>query len=291
WTAHCDSSEHLRVKSTLLLEQIPSHLHFATLRRDGAPVAEHLLTQDAPTWEIAGDASARSAGLRDFIALGVRHVATGVDHLVFMLALLVAASSLRAVAGVVTGFTIGHSATLAMAVLGGVRPDIATIEALVGASIAVVAAENVWLERRDPWVARGIIAGLALVAVASAVLGRGSPIAMVGLALFVACYFGLLWRSERPARLRWSIAALFGTVHGFAFSGALAEMSLPRARLASALFGFNVGVELAQLALVALAWPLWQLVARTPARPRVLVLASAAALSAGAFWLIDRTFG
>jgi hypothetical protein len=294
WTARCPGANGLRVTSELLLEQVPSHLHFATLTREGAPVAERLLTGDtreARSWEIAGGAApVSSARLFDFIALGARHVATGIDHLVFVLALLVAASSLRAVASVVTGFTLGHSATLALAVLGGVRPETGTIEALVGASIAVVAVENVWLERRDPWVARALISGLALVALASAVSGRGAPLALVGLLLFVGCYFGLLARSERPARLRWTVAALFGTVHGFAFSGALAEMNLPRARLASALFGFNVGVELAQLALVALAWPLLRQLARTRAEPRTRLFASAVALSAGAFWLVDRTF-
>jgi hypothetical protein len=291
WSARCPSAEGLRVTSELLLEQVPSHLHFATLIRDGAPVAERLLGGDARSWAIAGgSAPVSTARLLDFLVLGARHVATGVDHLVFVLALLVAASSLRAVASVVTGFTIGHSATLALAVLGGVRPESGTIEALVGASIAVVAVENVWLERRDPWVARGLVGALALIAAASAASGRGAPLALVGLVLFVACYFGLLARSERPARLRWTVAALFGMVHGFAFSGALAEMSLPRARLASALFGFNVGVELAQLALVALAWPLLRQLARTRAEPRTRLLASAVALSAGAFWLVDRTF-
>jgi hypothetical protein len=291
WRLRCGPGP-LRVESDLLLEEVPTHLHFATLERGGVPVAEGLLTGEARAWSLGGEATAQSsAGLLDFVALGARHVASGADHLVFLLALLVAAGSLRSLAGVVTGFTLGHSATLALAVLGGVRPDAPAVEALVGASIAAVAVENVWLSERDPWLSRGLVAGLAALALGSLLSGRGAPVALGGLLLFVACYFGLLARAQRPERLRWAVAALFGTVHGFAFSGALAELCLPRARLAGALFGFNLGVELAQLGLLALAWPLWRLLSRTPARGRALLAASAAALCAGTFWLVDRTFG
>jgi hypothetical protein len=292
WRVRCKGGGRVRIVADLLFDEVPSHVHFATFTRAGVAVAERVLTHDARGWDVGEDArDAPSAGILDFVALGVRHVATGADHLVFVLALLVAAGSLRALAAVVTGFTLGHSATLALAVLGGVRPDTGAIEALVGASIAVVAVENVWLEQRDPWLTRGLVGALGAAAVAGSFAGAVSPAALAGVVIFVACYFGLLARSDRPARLRWIVAALFGTVHGFAFSGVLAEMSLPRARLASSLLGFNVGVELGQLAVVAAAWPLWRMIAKTPARSRALQLGSAAALAAGTYWFVGRAFG
>jgi hypothetical protein len=292
WRTRCEGAGRLRITSDFLFEQLGGHVHFVTVARDGAPVVERVLTDEARSFSLGDDASpAVPSGLVDFVKLGVHHVLTGADHLVFILTLLAIASSLRAVAGLVTGFTIGHSATLALAVLGGVRPDTGTVEALVGASIAVVAVENVWLERRDPWVTRALLGLLGAVAVLGGLMGRGGALALAGLALFVGCYFGLLARSDRPARLRWAVAALFGTVHGLAFSGVLAEMALPRARLAGALFGFNVGVEVAQLGVVALAWPLWRLVARSSRRVPATTIASATALAAGVFWLVDRTLG
>jgi hypothetical protein len=78
--------------------------------------------------------------------------------------------------------------------------------------------------------------------------GAVGPSTLLGLALFTACHLGLLAASERPARLRALVAFAFGLIHGFAFAGVLAEMDLPRARLVPALVGFNVGVELGQLA-------------------------------------------
>src|SRR5207249_4138468 len=81
--------------------------------------------------------------------------------------------SLGEVARIVTGFTAAHSLTLALAVLGWVRPERAPIEALIGLSIALVATENVWLAgargRALPAVVAGALAVLALVAAA----GRG----------------------------------------------------------------------------------------------------------------------
>jgi hypothetical protein len=104
----------------------------------------------------------------------------------------------------------------------------------------------------------------------------------------------MLERVERPARLRAAVAFAFGLVHGFGFAGVLAELELPRERLAAALFGFNVGVELGQLAVVVAVWPLLRLLAR-PADGRPLralaEIASAAICGLGLFWFLTRTLG
>jgi len=62
---------------------------------------------------------------------------------------------------------------------------------------------------------------------------------LLGLCLFSLCHFELLTRTTRPTRVRTFLAFAFGLIHGFGFAGVLAEMSLPTARLAPALFGFN----------------------------------------------------
>lgn len=277
----CPSGATLRVKSDLFLDRIPSHLHFAQLSRDGAVVAEQMLSRDRQEWELPHERAGLS--FSEMIALGVRHILSGADHLVFLLTLIVAAASFRALAAIVTGFTVGHSVALALAVLSGVRPPANVIEALVGVTIVIVAVENVWLARHDPWLPRALFAGLACTA-----LFLGPRLAF-GLLLFVACWFGLVARAPKRTAIRGSMTALFGLVHGFAFSSVLTEMALPRARLASALFGFNFGVELGQLAVLAIAWPVWRFLARTRVRHHALDLASATALAAGIFWFVARS--
>jgi HupE / UreJ protein len=302
WTLRCVDPGAPVISSTLLLDVAPSHLHFARVEVPDGGVREAVLSEAQPSWSLgeldatanAPDASGTS--LLGYLALGIEHIATGYDHIAFVLALLLLAASLREVAGLVTGFTIGHSLTLALAVLGVLRPEPAAIEALIGFSIALVAAENSWLFGGRPR-AVPLLAVVGLAALAAAALGGFGAVAastLLGLALFSWCHFGLLERASRPAQVRAAVAFAFGLVHGFGFAGVLAEMELPTDRLVAALFGFNAGVEVGQLAVVALIWPLLRALARAGdghGYVRVVELGSAAICGLGLFWFISRTFG
>ena len=90
------------------------------------------------------------------------------------------------------------------------------------------------------------------------------------------------------------MAFAFGLVHGFGFAGVLMDLSLPTERLLPALLGFNVGVELGQLALVVALWPVLRDLSRlrSGAPHRLLVEAGSAALcSVGLYWFLVRGFG
>jgi hypothetical protein len=300
WWLACPAAGERALTSDLLLDVAPSHLHFARVVNDGG-IVERVLSEADPTWEIpaaAADAAAAAAApvggtaFGSYVVLGVEHILSGWDHLAFVLALLLLASSLREVAALVTGFTAAHSVTLALAVLGVVHPEGRVVEALIGFSVALVAAENAWiLSGRDRFVPLAIVASLALLALLG--IGVVPRLAFAGLALFCLCHFGLLGVSQRPARLRAGVAFAFGLIHGFGFAGVLAEMALPVDRLAPALFGFNVGVEIGQLGVVAVVWPLLGLLARSFSG-RVERLAaevgSAAVCGLGLFWFVTRSF-
>jgi hypothetical protein len=298
WRVRCSAPGARVIESRILLEEAPSHLHFARVAADA--VQERVLTEAEPSWALdAASASSSAAslegtGLGGYVLLGVEHILSGWDHLAFVLALLLLASSLREVAWLVTAFTLAHSITLGLAVLGVVRPDGAAVEALIGYSIALVAAENGWLlSGRGAAVPALATAGLCvLAALAAAGIGAVPVAALLGLALFSLCHFGLLGRVDQPARLRAAVAFAFGLVHGFGFAGVLAEMQLPPQRVAHALFGFNAGVELGQLAVVAAVWPaLRWLEARSPLRAYRLVaeVGSAAICGLGLYWFLERT--
>lgn len=304
WTVHCPDPGAPVIESTLLLDVARSHLHFARALMPDGSVRESVLSATATSWSLgpldatAADGAPHAAGmdLRGYIALGIEHIATGYDHIAFVLALLLVAASLREVAGLVTGFTIAHSLTLALATLGVLHPKPHAVEALIGFSIALVAAENAWLlggrPRAVPWIIGASLLALALAALAG--FGGVAASALVGLALFSVCHFGMLDRVDRPARLRAAVAFAFGLVHGFGFAGILAEMDLPRDRLVPALFGFNVGVELGQLAIVAMVWPLLRLLARARDRRWYAWTAeggSAAICGLGLYWFLTRLFG
>jgi hypothetical protein len=204
-----------------LFTSLANHVHLATIL--GPVPTDVVLSPAAPRAAIDSTApSGRAGGIGSYLRLGVEHILSGWDHLAFLFLLIVVAPRLRDVAVLVTGFTVGHSVTLAAAALGVVVPHARAVEATIAASILVVALENVSMER-----VRGgalvILAALGLFA-ASAMFG-GLP-AFWGIALFTACYFALLRTLSGTGRLRWLIACLFGFVHGLGFSGVLLEQSV-----------------------------------------------------------------
>lgn len=304
WRLQCPAAA-LSIESALLLDVAPGHLHFARLRGPDGAVSERVLSNAARRWTLptAAESGAADSSGGNSIArygwLGVLHIATGYDHLIFLLGLLLLAASLREVAVVVTGFTVAHSITLGLAATGKLAPDAAAVESLIGFSIALVAAENSW---RLSGGARAVPAAVVAALLAAALLaafgvGAVPAATLAGLALFCGCYFALLRRLQfaaalRPwaGRLRFAIAFGFGLVHGFGFAGVLAEIALPPERLLPALLGFNLGVELGQLAALALCWPLLRLLTSRGAGSTLLEAGSALICALGVFWMLSRAY-
>ena len=299
WSVVCSTDGNLTIQSRLLLDVFSAHLHFVRVALPDGTVLERVLSEASSSWDGfraaggGGDSSSAAASLLGYLTLGIRHILSGWDHLVFVLALIFLASTLGEVATLVTGFTVAHSVTLGLAVLGIVRPEAEAVEALIGFSIALVAAENVWLmagrDRVIPLATTAALLSLALVAGVG--VGVLRPLTLIGLALFTFCHFALLDRVDRPARLRVAVAFAFGLVHGFGFAGVLAEMELPRGRLVPALLGFNLGVEVGQIAVVAIIWPLLRLLSGTRAMGSIAELSSAGIAGLGIFWFVTRAFG
>jgi len=298
WRVHCPEQGELAIHSTLLQEVAPGHLHFARLRAADGHVVEKVLSKGNPRWLLPSSRKAQAQGssLGSYLWIGIQHIATGYDHLVFLLGLLLLARRAREVITIVTGFTLAHSITLGLAALLRVEPDPRAIQSLIGLSIALVAAENAWLlAGRAEIVPRAVVGVLAvLAAVAAAGFGVVPAATYAGLGLFSFCYFGLVARAARPARLRAAIAFCFGLIHGFGFAGVLTEMELPQGRLLPALLGFNGGVEIGQLAIVAAVWPVLSSLAawrEGQLHRRVLEAGTGVVCMLGVLWMVGRGFG
>jgi hydrogenase/urease accessory protein HupE len=99
-----------------------------------------------------------------------------------------------------------------------------------------------------------------------------------------------LWRTAKPSH-RWRITFAFGLVHGFGFATVLRELGLPADGLVRSLLAFNLGVELGQIAIAAVCWPLLAWIEPRPWSARVRIITSSVLLIFGAAWMIDRAFG
>jgi hypothetical protein len=194
-----------------------------------------------------------AAGFASKFRLGIRHIAEGTDHLLFLLALLLPAPllaigsrwvgfagarhSLLQILRVVTAFSIGHSITLAIAALGLVRVSSRPIEVLIAFSILVSAAHAV--------------------------------------------------RPLFPRREA-VIAAFFGLIHGLAFATTLGELGLDRWQRVASILGFNLGIETTQLMVVAATMPSLVLLSRTRAYSGLRIVGALFAGCASVGWIVER---
>lgn len=299
WRFICPSRHDLEIVNNAFFAVASSHVHYARIRvGDGRPT-EYLFTNTARRriFAVATDSSSDSsaASFIAYLGLGIEHILLGIDHVAFLVALLLLCRRLREVALMVTGFTVGHSVTLSLAALGMVTPEIPVIEALIGFTIAVVAAENIGVavdaNRQIAPVAGALLLVLVLVKVFADI---GLPVVtLVGLAVFTSCYLLLIDTQTQAVRWRPVLTILFGLIHGFGFASVLLEIGLPTDRLVAALFGFNLGVEIGQLGIVAVGWVTGGLLARRyPATDYGLAMhaASAALCALGLFWFVGRAF-
>jgi hypothetical protein len=278
---------------------IAAHTNFAKIREDSGQ-HESVFTfghrEIALSGNGTGAAATEQSDFFTYVGLGIRHLASGLDHLAFLLALLLLVTSPRQIIFVVTGFTIGHSITLSLAVLGIATPNVPLVEATIGFTIALVAIENIAVQTR---LTREIAIGFAAVFVAFVLVAvfvpTGPPwVAMVGLGLFGASYLGLSSDGHRAMQLRPILTVLFGMVHGFGFSAVLTELDLPTAKLVPALLGFNIGVEVGQLmAIGVFGLGLYVVKSRSKGAAYGIVtdILSTGLLAIGFYWFVARGFG
>jgi hypothetical protein len=293
----CPSADELRLHSAAFFELVPSHVTFAQIETDKGEFVEQLFTRDQQ--QVAASAAAggelASASFFKYVQLGIMHIFTGVDHMSFLLGLVLISRRLRDLAFVITGFTLGHSATLALAVTGIIRPHAEFIDALVALTIAVIGAENIAVATHRP----GVVAlGLGSLLLSMALVRMGGvgllPATLLfGAALFCCCYLMISGQLRDSGRLRLVVTLMFGLIHGFGFATDLLEMHLPTQRLAELLVGFNLGVEVGQLTLVFIALAVVRLLVKVHwslPRPIVVDTLSAGLVGLGMFWFISRSF-
>lgn len=286
WQVVCEPAGNLLLELRRLFEVAPAHTHFATLRVVGAAPLTRILNAEQPSWNWAApDEMAVPESLWGFLQLGIEHILGGWDHLAFLLALVVLAAGAGEVALLITGFTVGHSLTLALAVLGWAVPEATAVEVFIALSIVLLAFENAW--RLDVSSRLPVALAATGLLLAALLTGALSGLSLFGLTLFLFCYLGLLRSTGADFRLRLLLTLAFGLFHGFGFAGVLAEMSLPKEQLATALFGFNLGVEAGQLMLLVVAWPLLRWLNRRGLPVSQAATAGAAGL--GVYWFALRS--
>ena len=178
----------LTIRSEVPKRLARGHRELLVVNMGGDPVAQALLDAESDSLDVDIGASPTPAGRLawSFLKLGNHHILSGYDHLLFLGGLFLAACTVRELVAVLTAFTIAHSISLALVVLGGVHMPSSIVEPLIAASIAWVGVENLVREgRRGRWLVVfgfGLIHGFGF-AGALMDLGFGSTMADIALAL------------------------------------------------------------------------------------------------------------
>jgi hypothetical protein len=269
-----------------------SHVHYIRVTDTGG-FHEAVLTQGRNEMSIGGETAHGGTDVASFLILGFEHVLSGIDHIAFLIALALLAGGPWRIVLAVTGFTLGHSLTLALVALGVLEPDTVAVEALIGFTVAWAAGDALARARSlPPWYGLAGAAGILAMPIVAWVAGLPvlSWTLIVGLALFAGT-MSYARRFDGPY-VAPAIATIFGLAHGAGFAGPLLEMEIPSGQLLWTLLAFNLGVEAGQLtALGVMGGALW-LLRRAPLRiPTTAFDATAALLFAlGTFWFVSRSF-
>ena len=260
FTATCAAAgprlHELEADYELFFDVDPQH-HGIVRIDDGAGTRTAIFTATERLQRFPRSTLAKGHQLWSAIKLGVAHIFAGIDHLLFLIALLLPSvlrrqkdgtwqpvprlrPALTDVLKIVTAFTVAHSITLSLSALEVLRLPSRFVESGIAASVVIAALNNV------------------------------VPIL------------------EED---RWTAAFALGLLHGFGFSATLMDLGLPRENLALTLFGFNVGVEIGQMCVVAAFVPLAYLSRRTWVYRRVgLVGGSLVIAGVAGVWLVERAF-
>jgi hypothetical protein len=257
----------------------PTHRGIVKVQRPGREVTLSVLEPSAamsgagsasPTAAASGTATSSSPadssadalpratsghGRWEFLLEGMRHILTGYDHVLFLLCLLLPSVMRRAPAGWQPVERLGQA----------VWPVVGIVSAFT--------------------VAHSITLGLAALKLVSLTPAFIEP--AIAATIVLAALDNVL--PIFPVR-RVVVTFFFGLIHGFGFAGVLAELNLPRADFAWALLQFNLGLELGQLVIVAIATSALFALRRWRGYPKLVIGAgSAVAIAIGALWLIERT--
>jgi hypothetical protein len=256
--AHCpELSKPLKVNYSLLFDVDPSHRGLVQWIAPDATGAQALVfAAESAEQNLALNAPSAWDTLRQYIVEGVWHIWIGFDHILFLLALLLPAVLVRR------------------------QSRWEPVDNLRGASIEVLKVVTAFT------LAHSITLSLAALQIVT--LPSRLVESVIAASVVLAALNNLRGTIERR---RWVLAFVFGLIHGFGFASVLADLGLPQNALVLALVGFNVGVEVGQLAIVAVFLPIAFSLRRTRFyRMGVLTGGSLLVALLAAYWFAQRAF-
>jgi hypothetical protein len=259
------SSERFDIDDTVIVHRVLSHKSLVYVRRDvrngltgDQPLAIGLLGYGQTHLRVDGSGGSWWKGFTRLFQLGMRHIAEGPDHVLFLLTLLLTApllagrdsaghtrwlgrkpmsAAVRSIAAIVSGFTLAHSLTLLLGARGWLAMPTRMVESLIAFSILITSLHA--------------------------------------------------WRPILAGREAW-IASGFGLIHGLAFAETLTGLGFDHWSLAVSVLGFNLGIECMQLLIILAVLPLLLALSASRYYQPVRLIGAAIAGACAVTWIGER---
>jgi len=251
------TNEKIIVQSPIITNLSRGHRQYLSVfNNEKELIGDAILSTGSQQLQVDFKTQSYTATFTKFLKEGIHHIWIGLDHILFLVTLLLPAvlvfikdrwfsvakikDALTSTLKVVTAFTLAHSITLSLAVLNIIYIPSRLVESVIAFSVAMTALNNLY-----PFFTNS----------------------------------------------RWLLAFVFGLVHGFGFAGVLTDLGIPDDRLFTVLLGFNLGVEAGQIAIVSFLLPVLY-VLREASFYRIMILrgGSIAALLIAVIWFFERSF-
>ena len=259
----CPSNKEIKIINNALFNLVQSHIHIARIYIDNNLYTEKALFFNDQSIDLNEEKenNSFSNSFYKFFSLGLDHILSGYDHLLFILGLLLLVTNLKRLLLVITGFTIGHSLTLSLSVINIIQVKSSLVEALIGYKIMLVGLEYLYKENKDHRVSMIFITTLSLLLlIFGNLINPNFPYFLIlGILLFSLGYFYLLKNLNSENNLLSIITIIFGLIHGFGFGGFLLGSKISSENIFSGLLGFNLGVEVGQIIFVLLILLIYKL--------------------------------
>ena len=226
-----------------------THLDFSSQERAGQLFPDFIISSDNRQIYIFDENQSPELNLSflNFLSFGFKHILSGLDHIAFLLLIIFLCANLKTLFFAISGFTLGHSASLFSSVQGLIVSSTNLVEIMIGFSILVCSIEVLGKKTAQ----LGMFSNLLLVAWAILTFSiyiflPKQSLFFLSLGLMMFCYLRLSDNYQSRLNLIF-ITIVFGFIHGLGFAGAINEIFLPKEDMLKILFAFNLGIEVGQI--------------------------------------------
>ena len=293
----CPFSSNIKIVNNALFYLIDSHIHIARIYQNNSILLEKALFFNDQSIHINEEVKEKKIfdQFSNFIHSGFNHIIGGYDHLIFVLGLLLLIYNFKLLFLAITGFTIGHSITLALTALEIVIPNISLIEAIIGFTIMFVALEYFNEKQNSPYISIALLISLSTALLILSVINiLHIPVFLLTGLIFVSISYFLIKNYYTSSdKLLISLTVTFGLIHGFGFGSFLMSTNFDTSQTIVSLLGFNLGVEIGQLVFVGLILLIYKIFI-TLKMNNVIIFSKdlffIITFSMGMFWYVQRLF-